>query len=88
MLGPTSLAVSISDQPVVSEADDLNSSGGGLEKAMEGLGLDGSKKATEAATAAAKDKKQQTLADLAASSSASSTSKNTFNATRQGRSDE
>ena len=72
MLGPTSL--STSDQPVSGEAGESDS--GGLDKAMEGLGLES--KAAEAA----RDKKQ-TLADLAAASS-NSTSTNTFGIKRQG----
>ena len=77
VLGPTaSLAPApASDQPVVAEAAEIDS-GGGLEKAMEGLELDNK---------AARDKKQQTLADLAAASSSSSTTTNTFSINRQGR---
>ena len=78
VLGPTaSLAPApASAQPVAAaEAAEIDS-GGGLEKAMEGLELDNK---------AARDKKQQTLADLAAASSSSSTTTNTFSINRQGR---
>ena len=77
VLGPTaSLAPApASDQPAAAEAAEIDSGGGGLEKAMEGLELDNK---------AARDKKQQTLADLAAASS-SSTTTNTFSINRQGR---
>ena len=74
MLGPTSLATSTSDQPVAGDAGQSDS--GGLEKAMDGLGLENKAKV-------AQDKKQ-TLADLAAASS-KSTSTNTFGINRQGR---
>ena len=71
VLGPTSL--SSSDQPVAGEAGESDS--GGLEKAMEGLGLENKAKVA--------DDKKQTLADLAAASS-NSTSTNTFGINRQG----